>query len=46
MAEVVFTFWDLEIMYLEFLVGFIVYAVICSYFEDKKIFKRFKKEVK
>ena len=41
MIEVaVFTYWDLEIMYLELLVGVIVYAVIRGYFEDRKRKKR------
>ena len=37
MAEVVFTFWDLEIMYLEFMVGMIVYAVIKNYFKSREV---------
>lgn len=35
MAEVAFTFWDLEIMYLELILGVIVYAVIRSYLDRK-----------
>lgn len=35
MTEVVFTFLDLEIMYLELLVGVIVYAVLRSYLDRK-----------
>lgn len=37
MTEVVFTYLDLEIMYLEFLIGFIVYAVIKSYFKSREV---------
>lgn len=35
MTEVVFTFLDLEIMYLELLVGVIVYVVLRSYLDRK-----------
>lgn len=35
MAEVVFTFWDLEIMWVELLLGVIVYAVIKGYLDRK-----------
>lgn len=35
MAEVAFTFWDLEIMYLELILGVIVYAIIRSYLDRK-----------
>lgn len=40
MTGVVFTFLDLEIMTFELLLGVIVYAVIRSYFEDRKWKKR------
>lgn len=42
MTGVVFTFLDLEIMTFELLIGLIVYAVIRSYFEDRKS-QRFKR---
>lgn len=35
MTEVVFTFWDLEIITFELLLGIIVYAVIRSYLDRK-----------
>lgn len=37
---VLFTFLDLEIITFELLIGIIVYAVIKSYFEDRKLKKK------